>query len=208
MRKLHEAFVRPLPEGYVSSAVELDDDLWEFNGAVGAVDGTLIPAYIPKNMQQRFWDRNGKVSQNVLVTVTFDGIFVYVMAGAEGSINDRRLLTEGFQRGLKVPENRYFLGDSGFGMRTNCVIPFHGLYHLQDFAISDRPPENAKELFNLRHAQLRTIVEQTLGKLKRKWKIIRTSAAEYSFPDQIAIVYACTGLSNFIALSGRTYKEV
>jgi hypothetical protein len=51
MRKLHEAFVRPLPEGYVSSAVELNDDLWEFNGAVGAVDGTLIPAYIPKNMQ-------------------------------------------------------------------------------------------------------------------------------------------------------------
>lgn len=208
MRRLHETFVRPLPSGYVSTAVELDEDLHEFNGAVGCLDGTHVPAHIRRDMQQRFWDRNGNVTQNVLVAVTFDGIFTYVMAGAEGSMNDRRLLTEALQRRFEVPEHRYYLGDSGFGMRKICMVPYNGLYHLQEFAISDRPPEDEKELFNLRHSQLRTMVEQAIGKCKRKWKIIRTSAAEYDFPDQIAIIYACTGLSNFIALSGRSYEEV
>lgn len=61
---------------------------------------------------------------------------------------------------------------------------------------------NSKELFNLRHAQLRTTVEQVLGLYKRKWRIIRYSAPEYSFIDQIQIVYAVTGLHNFVQTGG------
>lgn len=68
-------------------------------------------------------------------------------------------------------------------------------------------PENAKELYNFRHSSLRTVIERVFGQCKRKGKIIRHSAAEYSLTVQIKIVYAVTGLSNFIKLNGMDLDE-
>ncbi|KAH6982412.1 hypothetical protein EDB80DRAFT_882717 [Ilyonectria destructans] len=49
----------------------------------------------------------------------------------------------------------------------------------------------------------RTVVEHVFGRCKRKFKIIRSSAPEYAFEDQVQIVYAVTGLYNFIQLEGK-----
>jgi hypothetical protein len=58
-------------------------------------------------------------------------------------------------------------------------------------------PDNAKELFNLRHASLRNVIERIFGILKRKFKILAT-VGEYSVNTQIHLVLALTGLFNFI----------
>jgi hypothetical protein len=98
-----------------------------------------------------------------------------------------------------VPDGRYYLADAGFGNRSGLIVPFqHCRYHLQDWRDSQMRPENARELYNLRHSRLRTCVEQVFGMLKRRWKIIRDSAPEYSIEDQINIVYAVTALHNFM----------
>jgi hypothetical protein len=44
-------------------------------------------------------------------------------------------------------------------------------------------PRNAKELFNLRHAQLRNVVEHIFGIVKRRWSIF-TRAQEYPIETQ------------------------
>ena len=58
-------------------------------------------------------------------------------------------------------------------------------------------PENAKELFNLRHASLRNVVERIFGVLKRRFEILDT-APEYSLQAQIDLVFAYTALHNVI----------
>lgn len=202
MRQLHKEFVQlPNPQ-YLSPQVELVGKFKGFSGAIGAIDGTHIAAHVPVKLQARFWSRKNKISQNVLAAVTFDGLFSYVLAGAEGSIHDARLLPQALTRSFTIPEGRYYLADAGFGTRKGIVIPYHGpRYHLNEAA--GQRPRNSKELYNLRHSQLRTVVERVFGQCKRKWKIIRNSAPEYQFVDQIRIVYAVTGLFNFIKLEGR-----
>ena len=48
---------------------------------------------------------------------------------------------------------KYYLGDAGYGNKNGILSPYRSVrYHLKEF--SDRPPENAQELFNLRHSSL------------------------------------------------------
>jgi hypothetical protein len=61
-------------------------------------------------------------------------------------------------------------------------------------------PQDMKELFNYRHAQLRNVIERTFGVLKRRFKVL-TAAQEYPMADQARIVSAVAVVHNFI----RTY---
>jgi DDE superfamily endonuclease len=204
MALLHTQFVRQPDETYVSKRVELDPKFNQFNGAIGAVDGTHILAFIPIDNQQRFWLRKNAVSQNVFAAVTFDSLFTYVLAGVEGSFHDSRVLDKAISRSFRPPTNRFYLADAGFPSRTGIMPPFAGTYHLRDFELRDREPQNEKEYFNLRPAQLRNVVERVFGQLKRKWSILKGKAPEYSLFDQVQLVYGLTALHNFIKLSGRS----
>ncbi|KAG6531882.1 hypothetical protein ZIOFF_005717 [Zingiber officinale] len=83
-----------------------------------------------------------------LKACNFDLEFIYVLSGWEGSAHDSLVLTDVLSRNnvLKVPEGIF------------CVR-----YHLQEFTGQGRHPENAKELFNLRHASLRNAIERIFG---------------------------------------------
>lgn len=61
----------------------------------------------------------------------------------------------------------------------------------------DLSPQNAKELFNLRHARLRNIIERIFGVLKRQWRILQ-QPVEYSMDIQARIPAALCALHNFI----------
>ncbi|XP_052483726.1 uncharacterized protein LOC105784917 [Gossypium raimondii] len=123
-------------------------------------------------MQGRFRSRKGGTTQNVLATITFDLKFAYVLAGWEGSAHDSRILSDALSRprGLRIPEGKYYLLDLGYGIRIGCITPYRGVrYHLKEFGAEG--PENAKELFNLRHSSLRITVERVFGILKKRFRI-------------------------------------
>ncbi|QGI77755.1 hypothetical protein CEK25_004484 [Fusarium fujikuroi] len=160
---------------YVSPRIELNTKFCQFNGAIGAVDGTHIPAFIPLAHQQRFWSRKSTISQNIFAAVDFEGRFLYVLAGAEGSINDATLIGYAYNGSFKVPPGRFFLADAGFGSRRGILIPFTRVrYYLQDWGDAAKRPVNEMEF-----------------------------APEYSFSNQIKIIYAVTGLYNFLAFEGK-----
>ena len=51
--------------------------------------------------------------------------------------------------------------------RSRLIAPYRGVcYHLSEYSI--RPPENAKELFNLRHVSVLNTIKKTFGILKKK----------------------------------------
>ncbi|KAK1592108.1 hypothetical protein Q3G72_019602 [Acer saccharum] len=134
-----------------------------FKDCIGAIDGTHIPASVIGRDKSGYRNRHGIISQNVLAACNFDLEFIYVLSGWEGSAHDSKVLSDALSRrnGLKLPHGKYFLVDCGFPNRRQFLAPIRGVrYHLQDFAGQGRDPENANELFNLRHASLRNIVER------------------------------------------------
>ena len=67
-----------------------------------------------------------------------------------------------------------------------------------------RRPENAKELFNLRHSSLRNAIERLYGVWKKRFPIL-TVAPQYNYKAQVKLVIALAVLHNFImiAMGGR-----
>ena len=58
--------------------------------------------------------------------------------------------------------------------RSHLITPYSGMcYHLKEY--SARPPENVKELFNLRYASLRNAIERAFDVLKKRFPIIAST---------------------------------
>ena len=60
-------------------------------------------------------------------------------------------------------------------------------------------PKNYRELFNLRHAQARNIIEQIFGVVKRRFRLL-VVAPEYDLRTQAKMVPAICVLHNFICI--------
>jgi hypothetical protein len=127
--------------------------------------------------------------------------FLYILAGWEGSAHDGRVLQDAQTRGgFATPKGKYWLGDAGYGCTEFVLSPYRGVrYHLKEQKLAGRVPENPKELFNLRHASLRNVIERIFGVVKRKFKILNIPA-EYSLQTQHHLILALCGLANFMTI--------
>lgn len=73
--------------------------------ALGAIDGTHVPVIVPKEIQERFRNRHGWISQNVMAVVSFDMHFQFLCAGWEGSAADMRVMQSCLDdRSFSIPE--------------------------------------------------------------------------------------------------------
>lgn len=62
-------------------------------------------------------------------------------------------------------------------------------------------PRNPRELFNLRHAQLRNVIERIIGILKKSYRIFRCVSPEFNKTTQTKLVPALAALHNFRRLN-------
>ncbi|KAM3255872.1 hypothetical protein ACQJBY_048816 [Aegilops geniculata] len=171
-----------------------------FMDCIGAIDGTHIPLELPVHEQEPYRNRKQTLSQNVMVACDFDLKFVHVHAGWEGSASDARVLQDALNHGFQVPPGKFYLVDAGYANTPQFLAPYRGTrYHLQEQGRVRQRPRNYKELFNLRHAQLRNHIERTIGILKMRFPILRV-ASHYSVTKQIDISVASCVLHNFISL--------
>ena len=78
----------------------------ENQDCVGVIDGTHVRASVPPEIQGRFRGRKDGTTQNVLVVISFDLKFTYILAGWEGSAHDSSVLNDAFarSRGFSIPE--------------------------------------------------------------------------------------------------------
>ena len=133
-----------------------------FDDCIGALDGTHIPALVPIEDQEAHRNRKKFISQNVLGVANFDLTFAYGLFGWEGSAHDSRVFDDSKDRGLPLLPGKYYLGDAGYGLSEHVLTPYRGVrYHLKEFDVDG--PQNAKELFNLRHSSLRNVIERMYG---------------------------------------------
>lgn len=149
--------------------------------------------------QRAFRNQKGYILQNGLGVVDFNLCFTFVLVGWEGSAHDGRVLLDAIAKGLFVHLGRYYLGDAGYAWTRYCLTPYRGVrYHLREWAAPgfDRP-QNAKELYNLRHASLRNVVERAFGIVKKRFPIF-ISMPSYPFILQMELVKCCFMIHNFL----------
>ena len=179
----------------------MNDDKYNtfFADCVGALDGTHIDVSCGPEDQPRYRNRKGHLSQNVLAACNFEMEFTYILAGWEGSAHDGAVYRSAqYQHGFITPPGKYWLGDAGYPNSDTILVPYRGTrYHLKEQRLAGKKPENSKELFNLRHASKRNVIERIFGVVKRKYQILRTPL-EYSMETQPRIILACCTIHNYV----------
>ena len=82
--------------------------------------------------------------------------------------------------------------------RSHMIAPYRGVrYHLEEYSV--RPFENAKILFNLRHASMWDTIERAFSVLKMRFPIIaNTTEPSYYVDTQNKIILACCILHNYL----------
>jgi hypothetical protein len=86
------------------------------------------------------------------------------------------------------------------------LVPYRGVrYHLKDWQDRHRAPENAHEIFNKRHSQLRNCIERAFGVVKARFPILKLMPS-FQFDTQVSITQCCFAIHNFIR-KHMTYED-
>ncbi|KAH1203536.1 Protein ALP1-like [Glycine max] len=176
----------------------VENKLRWFKNSIGALDGIHIPVTVSAEDRPRYSNRKGDIFTNVFGVCGPDLRFIYVLPGWEGSVGDSRVLRDVLHRQncLHIPNGKYFLVDAGYTNGPGFLAPYRGTrHHLNEWI--GITPQNYKELFNLRHASARNVIERSFGVLKKRWSILRTLSF-FDIKTQIRIINACFMLHNFI----------
>ncbi|PKA60607.1 hypothetical protein AXF42_Ash006239 [Apostasia shenzhenica] len=127
--------------------------------ALGAIDSTHIPAIVSQDKHERFINRRGQISQNVVMIAGFDGVIHFVVAGWGGSASDMSILRWSLENtSFAVPNalaDKYYLVDSGYA-NTDCFIaPYRSArYHFSNYREpSQRTYEKKEKVYNHQHAR-------------------------------------------------------
>ncbi|KAH9117255.1 hypothetical protein AeMF1_008951 [Aphanomyces euteiches] len=148
-----------------------------------------------------FQGRKG-ITMNVLAACDFDLKFTYILAGWEGSAGDGKVYADALTKGYELPLDLFDVMDAGFALTTKALTPYRSTrYHLKEFARGQLAPLNKEELFNLRHAMLRNVIERIFGILKRRFPV-HSHAVQYDYQFQVDMVMALCVLHNFIRVHG------
>jgi hypothetical protein len=177
-----------------------------FTDCLGALDGTHIDMHVQAKDQPRYRNRKGHLSTNVLAACNFEMEFTYILTGWEGSAHDGAVWRDAYlKKGFITPLGKFWLGDAGYANTDTILVPYRSTrYHLKEQRLAGKKPETSKELYNLRHASLRNVVERIFGVVKRKYQILR-SPSEYSIATQNRIILVCCVLHNFVrSLEGQS----
>ncbi|KAL0435938.1 UNVERIFIED_CONTAM: hypothetical protein Sradi_0301700 [Sesamum radiatum] len=169
---------------------------------VGAMDGSLVPAWVPRADGIRYRSRKGGLAQNVLAICDFDMNFTYVYAGWEGSAADARVLDHAVSHDPTFPFppiGKYYLVDAGFTNYQCFLAPYRGTrYHLPEWRGQGRRYGTPQDMFNHAHSRLRNVIERCFGVLKKRFPILQWGMPSYLLNHQVDIVIACCTLHNFI----------
>lgn len=110
-------------------------------------------------------------------------------------------------KGFTVPAGKYYLADGGYSKNNRMLlVPYQRTrYHLREFKAAKQRPETKEELFNLRHAQFRNVIERLFGIIKMRWPVLKDGPhSGFSLKQQNRFVASLAALHNFLNRYGQT----
>ncbi|XP_012839672.1 PREDICTED: uncharacterized protein LOC105960048 [Erythranthe guttata] len=158
-----------------------EPDFAFFEDAIGAIDGTLVPAWVPASRRNAYRSRKSHVSQNVLAICDFDLMFTYVYAGWEGSANDALVLRNAIANDPMFPfppHGKYYLVDAGYTNYMCFLAPYRGCRrHIEEFNRGTRAMTGPNE---------------------KRFPILAWGMPSYRINRQVQMVIASCVLHNYI----------
>jgi hypothetical protein len=124
-----------LPPNRVPNEIEENPKFFPFfRDVLAAIDGSHFNATPPAEDRARYRNRKGGITQNVLLSCTFDMRFCHVLSGWEGSANDGILYDDARRNDLKIPVGKCYIADAGFVNCDSLLVPYRGVrYHLKEW---------------------------------------------------------------------------
>ncbi|RXW11522.1 hypothetical protein EST38_g14334 [Candolleomyces aberdarensis] len=169
-----------------------------FQNVIGAIDGTHINAHTSALERHINQDQKGGITQNCLFACDMEFRFIYGLTGFEGSAADSSIYHHTRLLDFTIPPGKHYLADAGFPACDALLVPYRGVrYHLAEWGRAGIRPANKEELYNLRHAQLRNIVERIFGVVKKWWSIL-DRPLEFDMDIQVRIPSGLIAVHNFI----------
>ena len=105
-----------------------------FSACHGALDGSLLHAFVSKFDMARFRSQKGFISTNLLAACLFCLCFCYILAGWEGSAADSRIFENARRMDFVIEPGTYYLADAGFPLCDALLVPYRGVrYHLKEW---------------------------------------------------------------------------
>ena len=105
-------------------------------------------------------------------------------------------------KGFKASPSRYYVINTGYSNTPITLTPYYSIqYYFYKQAQANIRPQNAKELFNLRHAALKNIIKYTIGVFKNRFWYFKTGKYYLSLSTQVDIVYTLAAVYNFININ-------
>ncbi|KAJ4819385.1 nuclease [Rhynchospora pubera] len=200
--ELEQEYLKQPDGSMVPREIFLNDKFFPyFKDCVGAIDCTHVRAKVQSQKVTRYRGRKENPTMNVLAACTFDLKFSYVLVGWEGTASDSKIIKNALSRRypLKIPEGKFYLVDAGFMLKSTLITPYRGeRYHLKEYSPTN-PPRTDRELFNLRHASLRNVIERCFGVVKKRFPVIRSATEPHYFTTTLKkIIVACCILHNYL----------
>ena len=98
-----------------------------FKDCHGAVDGSLLDAFVALIDMARYRSQKGCISTNLLAACCFNLLFCYLLSGWEGSAADGRVFDDARRTDFEIPPGTYYLGDAGFPLCDVLLVPYRGV---------------------------------------------------------------------------------
>lgn len=172
-----------------------------FTGVIGAIDGCHITMKPPKLHKGDYINRKGTTSINLTAMCDADAVLRYINLGFTGKVHDSRVFSESMLKAKldhgDIPNEYHFLGDSGYALHCNMMVPYTNYGDLSESHI----------IYNKRHSSTRMIIERTFGLLKSRWRKLNLLDCELQNVNKI--VAACCVLHNITLRCGdlRAYLD-
>ena len=156
-----------------------------FDCTLGTIDGTHIACFLSTKDCNTSRNCKGTLTQNCLITCSFDLHFIYILSSWEGSTHDSTLYNDACQcdstsqgggitlQMLVLPPQMCFLSlievcgticlNGGMATISKKFLLLFIFSLTLSFVVS---PHDTKELFNLHHTSACNVIEQIFGILK------------------------------------------
>ena len=185
--------------------------LWGFPQAAGAIDGSHIPIKKPLESASDYYNRKGFYSVIMQALVDHKGRFMDVCVGWPGKVHDARvfanstLYTQG-SNGQLFPNKSRKMGevDVPLVILGDPAYPLL-LWIMKPYPESEHTPAD-KKLFNYRQSHARTVVENSFGCLKGRWRCL-LKQMDFSLENVLAVVAACAVLHNICEMYGDNFRD-
>lgn len=182
---------------------------WQFPHCLGALDGKHIVFQSLRKDGSYFYNYKGTNSIVLLALVDADCRFIYIDVGCNGRTHDAGVLLQSDLKKVIANAEKYFPADKviGNGRKLPYVIIGDDAFPLQKHIMkpySHNTNKKEKQIYNLRLARARHVVEQAFGILASRFRIFQHKM-NLSVEKVQLVTKTCCVLHNLLSHRNENY---